>query len=114
MRVRTSLVVITLVCATAATVAAQPQATPETQATETITGTKIQLPDGGSVIVFPGKGGLGQIFRTNVSCKRGTDGWSDRSCGSSKHNCSNLQDDMKRCCGSLEAVSVATCSDLVD
>ena len=85
MRIRNSIIVgtiplavVTLICATAGTVAAQTQTSPQTQTApqtqtlvETTTVTSIRLPDGGLVIIFPGKGGSGQIYRTNVTCTGG-------------------------------------------
>jgi hypothetical protein len=114
------LAVITLICAMAATAAAQTPAaqTPMPPSIETTIGpsgeTKIRTPDGGAVVVFPGKGGFNRIYRTSVVCTTTRDGWG-KTCYNSSHTCDSLDSDMSKCCGTAAgAVSSASCNATVD
>jgi hypothetical protein len=109
------LAVITLICAMAATAAAQ---TPKPAPIDTtIIGpsgeTKIRTPDGGVVVVVPGKGGFNRIYRTSVLCKTTSDGWG-KSCYNGSHTCATLSSDMIYCCGEGGVVSSASCDAIID
>jgi hypothetical protein len=108
------LAVIILTCAMAATAAAQTPTSPPFKTTMGPNGElNVHTPDGGVVVVFPGRGAAGpdQIYRTSVSCPENQTLGTTKMCWHDDHTCANIQSDINNCCGAGNAAgAVATCN----